>query len=51
MTILIYDISKLVGKLTISNLNDHSREEILRDIQILINEYFRGKENKIKKIA
>lgn len=46
MTLLILKLSSLVGKLSASGLTAEQREEILRDIQQAISEYFRSAQKK-----
>lgn len=42
MTLLIIQLSSLVGKLSASGLTPEQRETILREIQNLIEDYFQG---------
>lgn len=46
MTVLIIQLSSLVGKLSASGLTIEQREIILREIQILIIDYFQEQKKK-----
>lgn len=46
MTVLIVQLSSLVGKLSASSLTVTERETILREIQILIIDYFQEQKKK-----
>lgn len=42
MSILIYKLSSLIGKLSVQNISLAERESILREIQELIENYFQA---------
>lgn len=42
MTELIYKLSSLVGRLSVQNMTPEQREDILREIHSLIENYFQG---------
>jgi hypothetical protein len=42
MTELIFKLSSLIGRLSVQNMTLEQREDILRGIQNLIEDYFQG---------
>ena len=46
MTELIFKLSSLIGRLSVQNLTNEQREDILREIQNLIADYFQRQDKK-----
>lgn len=45
MTELIFKLSSLIGRLSVQNISLEQREDILREIHSLIEDYFQGQKN------
>jgi hypothetical protein len=46
MTELIFKLSSLIGRLSVQNISLEQREDILREIHSLIENYFQGQQEK-----
>ena len=47
MTLLIYKLSSLIGRMSVQNISLAERETILKEIHSLIENYFQGLDKKV----